>query len=591
LGSFRLRLVTYFLLLALLPLLAASWAFSEVAKRGEVGNVDARLNAALRVAINDYSRRVRVDLTGTATSLAHATQVQQAFQTHNRNALVRLARTLPHVGFYSGDRLLAGEEPHGLTVTRTSSVFSTGGALIGRIVVWTPLDRTLVGSLRAGAGLAAPDKVLLVRGGHVLTGPQELLGADVAPMPQPDYLNLGGTKYRGVTAPILETDPPLTLAVLTPTNAIDDAVSSLRERFLLFAFLALAIVALLSWLLGRTIVRSLRELADAAGAVSRGQFGQRVPVRGRDEFATLGRAFNEMSGQLAAERGRVQDAVDRFGKALAATHDPYTLLNVIVESAVEATGAAGGRLVVDGEEQARAGDPAEGGGKPLVIPLGPEGGEDAMLLLTPAGTDFGDQSRELALWLGSQAAIALENVRLHRLVARQASTDGLTELANRREFEDSLANEISRAERFGGSLALILADLDNFKQVNDRFGHQAGDEVLKAFADILRETVRDIDVAARYGGEEFAVLLPQTDITGAERLAERLREAVETRPMAHAHATPVIVTASFGVASFAEGGTATGLFGAADEALYRAKRAGKNCVVCADANGPVRAGH
>jgi diguanylate cyclase (GGDEF)-like protein len=590
LGSFKIRLVTYFLLLALLPLLAASWAFSEVATRGEVGNTDARLNAAVRVAINDYSRRVRVDLARTASSLAHATTVQQAFLTHNRAALVRLVRTLPDAAFYSGDHLIAGEAPQTLSVTRSSSVFATGGALIGRIVVWIPLDGTLLAQLRAGAGLGRPDRVLLVRNGSVLAGPNDLAGAAIAPLPKPSYIELAGTRYRGISAPILEVNPPLTLVVLSPTTEIDNAVAALRERFLLFAFLALAIVALLAWLLGRTIVRSLRELADAAGAVSRGQFGQRVPVRGRDEFATLGRAFNEMSGQLAAERGRVQDAVDRFGKALAATHDPFTLLNVIVESAVEATGAAGGRLVVDGEEQARAGVPDEGG-RPLVIPLGPEGSEEAMLLLTPSGADFGDQSRELALWLGSQAAIALENVRLHRLVARQASTDGLTELANRREFEDSLANEISRAERFGGSLALILADLDNFKQVNDRFGHQAGDEVLRTFADILRETVRDIDVAARYGGEEFAILLPQTDISGAERLAERLRGAVETRPTAHAQGIPVVVTSSFGVASFPEAGTAPGLFAAADEALYRAKRAGKNCVVCADSNGPVRARH
>ena len=589
-GSFKIRLVTYFLLLALLPLLAASWAFSEVATRGEVGNTDARLNAALRVAINDYSRRVRVDLAETASSLAHATTVQQAFLTHNRGALVRLVRTLPDAAFYSGDHLVAGEAPQSLSVTRSSSVFATGGALIGRIVVWIPLDRTLLAQLRAGAGLGRPDRVLLVRNGSVLTGPNDLAGAAIAPLPKPSYIELAGTRYRGISAPILEGKPPLTLVVLSPTTEIDNAVATLRERFLLFAFLALAIVALLAWLLGRTIVRSLRELADAAGAVSRGQFGQRVPVRGRDEFATLGLAFNEMSGQLAAERGRVQDAVDRFGKALAATHDPFTLLNVIVESAVEATGAAGGRLVVDGEEQARAGVPDEGG-RPLVIPLGPEGSEEAMLLLTPSGADFGDQSRELALWLGSQAAIALENVRLHRLVARQASTDGLTELANRREFEDSLANEISRAERFGGSLALILADLDSFKQVNDRFGHQAGDEVLRTFADILRETVRDIDVAARYGGEEFAILLPQTDIAGAERLAERLRGAVETRPTAHAQGIPVVVTSSFGVASFPEAETAPGLFAAADEALYRAKRAGKNCVVCADSNGPVRARH
>ena len=94
-GSFKVRLVTYFLLLALLPLLAASWAFSQVATRSEVGNTDSRLNAALRVAINDYSRRVRTDLAGTANSLANATTVQQAFQTRNRAALVHLARLVP----------------------------------------------------------------------------------------------------------------------------------------------------------------------------------------------------------------------------------------------------------------------------------------------------------------------------------------------------------------------------------------------------------------------------------------------------------------------------------------------------------------
>jgi diguanylate cyclase (GGDEF)-like protein len=588
LGSFKLRLVTYFLLLALLPLLAASWAFSEVATRGEVSNTDSRLNAALRVAINDYSRRVRVDLVGTANSLAHATTVQQAFQTSNRAALVRLARSVPGATFYINNQLIAGDPPEGLHVERTSSVFDEDGALIGRIIVWFPLDRTLLAQLRTAAGLTQPDRILLAQGGEVVAGPPDVVGTKIAPLPDPSYEALGDARYRAVSAPILEGNPTLTLVAVTPKSTIDDAVSGLRERFLIFAFLALAIVAILAWLLGRTIVRSLRELADAAGAVSRGQFGQRVPVRGRDELATLGRAFNEMSGQLAAERGRVQDAVDRFGKALAATHDPFTLLNVIVESAVEATGAAGGRLVVDGEEQARAGNPEEGG-QPLVIPLGPEGGEDAMLLLTPAGTDFGDQSRELALWLGSQASIALENVRLHRLVARQASTDGLTELANRREFEESLANEISRAERFGGNLALILADLDNFEQVNDRFGHQAGDEVLRSFAEILRETVRDIDVAARYGGEEFAVLLPQTDIVGAEALAERLREAVESRAMAEVQDSSVMVTASFGVASFPDAGTGPGLFAAADEALYRAKRAGKNCVICAETNGHVRA--
>src|SRR6266540_3744348 len=565
-GSFKLRLVTYFVLLSLVPLLAASWAFSQVSTRGELSNADARLNAAMRVAVRDYTQSVRDDAARASASLARATSVQRAFLTRNRAALVRLSHDVPNSAFYSRNQLLAGSPPPKLAAKRMSAVLSTNQKLLGRIVVWIPLDNGLLSELRANAGLETGDRLLLATGGRIVAGPRSFIGSREIPGERARYVKLGGNEYRAVSTAILSGNPNVTLVALTPTSSIHSAVGDLRERFLLFAFAALA----------------------AAAAVARGQFGERVPVRGRDEFATLGRAFNEMSEQISAERGRVREAVDRFGKALAATHDPFALLNVIVESAVEATGATGGRLVVDGQEQARAGDP-DRGGRPLVIPLGPDGGENTMLLLAPEGADFGDQSRELALWLGSQAAVALENVRLHRLVERQASTDGLTDLANRRHFEEALAAEISRAERFGGALALVLADLDDFKQVNDRYGHQAGDDVLRAFADVLRDTVRDIDVAARYGGEEFAVLLPQTDLEGAERLAERLREAMEARRLTLHPGASFSVTSSFGVASFPEAPTPAALFAAADEALYRAKSAGKNCVVCAPSDGAVRA--
>jgi diguanylate cyclase (GGDEF)-like protein len=586
-GSFKLRLLTYFLLLSLVPLVAASWAFSEVATRGELANTDARLNAALRVAVRDYTEKVR-DAAETAASLARVPAVQQALTEHNPSELVRIAREEPNVAFYSRDRLLVGNEPQDFHAERSANVLAPEGKVLGRILAWVPLDEGLLGQLRVNAGLVSGDVLALASAGDIVAGPPAFIGARETFGERARYVELGGKDYRAVGTPILTGPTTVTLVALTPKSEIQGAVGDLRERFLLFAFAALIIVALLAWLLGRTIVRSLKELADAAGAVARGQYAQRVPVRGRDEFATLGRAFNEMSEQLSAERGRVQDAVDRFGKALAATHEPFMLLNVIVESAVEATGAAGGRLVVDGREQARAGDP-DRGGQPLVIPLGPDGSESAMLLLTPEGPDFGDQSRELALWLGSQAAVALENVRLHRIVERQASTDGLTDLANRRHFEETLASEISRAERFGGSLALVLADLDDFKQVNDRYGHQAGDDVLREFAAVLRDTVRDIDLAARYGGEEFAVLLPQTDLEGAERLAERVREAMAKRRLAIVPGAAFTVTSSFGVAAFPEAPTPAALFAAADEALYRAKSAGKNCVVTADAGGAVRA--
>jgi diguanylate cyclase (GGDEF)-like protein len=587
-GSFKLRLVTYFLLLSLVPLVAASWAFSEVATRGEMANSDARLNAALRVAVRDYTQRVRDDAVGAANSLAHATSVQRAFIEHNRSALVRTAREVPNSAFYSREELLAGHEPLAPAAERSASVFNEDGRLLGRIVVFIPLNADLLRELRVNSGLQPADELALATGGMIVAGPPAFVGSEQIPGEHARYVGFGGEQHRAVSTAILTGQPAVTLIALTPKSEIDGAVGHLRERFLVFAFGALVIVSLLAWLLGRTIVRSLKELADAAGAVARGQFEKPVPIRGRDEFAMLGRAFNEMAEQLSAERGRVQDAVDRFGTALGATHDPFMLLGVIVESAVELTGAAGGRLLVEGYEQARAGEP-EQGGRPLVIPLGPDGSENATLLLTPKGADFGDQSRELALWLGSQAAVALENVRLHRIVERQASTDGLTELANRRQFEETLESEISRAERFGGGLALVLADLDDFKKVNDRYGHQAGDDVLREFAAVLRDTVRDIDLAARYGGEEFAVMLPQTDLEGAERLAERLRQAMAARRMAIVPGEAVTVTASFGVAAFPEAATPEALFAAADEALYRAKSAGKNCVIVADGDGAVRA--
>jgi diguanylate cyclase (GGDEF)-like protein len=427
-----------------------------------------------------------------------------------------------------------------------------------------------------------------------VAGPEGVNGA-LGRVDRPEYLEIGDSEYRAVGTSIFSGAGTANLVALVPRENIDAAVQDLRERFLVFALIALSVVALLAYTLGRTIVSALRTLADAAGAIAHGQFEGRVPVRGRDEFATLGQAFNDMAEQLetrrqelATERVRVQEAIARFGDALAATHDPYALLPVIVESAVEATGAVGGRLVVEGKELARAGDPEAARGPDLEIPL-ESGSEQALLVLSPSAPEFSPDSLDLARWLGSQAAVALENARLHRLVERQAVTDGLTELANRRQFEQALASEINRAERFGGTLALILADLDNFKQVNDRYGHQAGDEVLRRFAEVLRETVRDVDLPARYGGEEFAVLLPQTDIEGAEHLAERLRQAVAERPMTTRPGSLVACTASFGVASFPDSSTPAALFAAADEALYRAKAAGKNRVVCADADGAVRA--
>lgn len=181
--------------------------------------------------------------------------------------------------------------------------------------------------------------------------------------------------------------------------------------------------------------------------------------------------------------------------------------------------------------------------------------------------------------LGVMAAHALETVWEIEEINRRARTDALTGLANRQQFEERLSRIVLETNRFGGSCTLIVIDIDRFKQVNDTYGHQTGDEVLKRVAIVLQEEVRNVDLCARYGGEEMALLLPQTDLAGGCQLAERLRSAVGDKPVVIG-GREIHVTISLGVATYPEGARDRDeLFSAADRALYGAKRAGRNKVV------------
>jgi diguanylate cyclase (GGDEF)-like protein len=155
--------------------------------------------------------------------------------------------------------------------------------------------------------------------------------------------------------------------------------------------------------------------------------------------------------------------------------------------------------------------------------------------------------------------------------ASEARIDSLTGLANRRAAEEILAAEISRAQRFQHQLAIVLLDLDRFKEINDSFGHAAGDMMLRAVSRLLTSLARQGDTVARWGGEEFVVVLPETDLTGARRFAERLRRTIEAHVVGEMR-----TTASCGVATMLPDDDADALLGAADQGLYRAKSNGRN---------------
>ncbi len=179
------------------------------------------------------------------------------------------------------------------------------------------------------------------------------------------------------------------------------------------------------------------------------------------------------------------------------------------------------------------------------------------------------------------AAAALERIDLHEKAQRfqlLAITDPLTGLLNRRYLEERFAQEIERSKRYQFPLSFVMMDIDSFKSFNDTFGHQAGDEVLRETAHCIRKSLRNFDVAARYGGEEFIVVLPETDVTSATILAERLRKAVEQHFISERSRHPV--TVSIGVSSLSKVlQNRHQVIRAADQALYAAKKRGKNCVV------------
>jgi diguanylate cyclase (GGDEF)-like protein len=218
----------------------------------------------------------------------------------------------------------------------------------------------------------------------------------------------------------------------------------------------------------------------------------------------------------------------------------------------------------------------------LAVPLPGDGPSGYLTIFTRSPEhSFEEEDVQELEALALRAAPAIENARRFREARQLADLDALTGLHNRRFFHETLGREVARAHRYQRELALIVFDLDDFKEINDRIGHLAGDAVLAEAAERVRDVVRSADIACRVGGDEFAVILPEASLEDADQLYRRIQHNVSARPVSQGGKLYL----SAGVAELRPDDDAVTFFQRADDALYRAKDAGKGRVVAANSPG------
>jgi two-component system, cell cycle response regulator len=541
-----------------------------------------------------------------------------------------------------------------------------------------PIDAALLGRLSDAAGVRvnaiAPDVPHAAEDQPVIETARTLKSDATGTAP-------GGRVVRRVDP---QPGQPFTLALSVPGDDPQGLYAALVAIVLCAGLVAVSV----AWWLARSTTHPLTELAHAVERVADGDLSARVPVRSLDEVGRLGGTFNRMAREmqgyvqaLTASRDQLRGQLGVLGDTLSSTHDLHRILQVILQTAMAATGAQSGVvLLVDPVSGALVGQVGEGlagllpasrpstevdvlqlhvglgegllgavaaSGEPLrgrvdrdgpplspaeprcmtyvAVPFaapgggpttglesrsdgppasagspafdGPPAARGVLALYNRHGFDeFDDADLVTLRTFAGQAAVAVDNVRVHEEAQRLSLTDPLTGLSNYRYLRESLRREIERATRFGRTLAVLVLDLDHFKDINDTHGHAAGDAVLAEFARRLRAEIREVDFAFRQGGEEFVILLPETDTTGGVVVAQRLGAAVRRAPVIVVSSglggepKQIPVTVSIGIAVFPEHGTTgAAVLEAADEALYAAKAAGRDTFAVAVTAGAIGA--
>ncbi len=223
--------------------------------------------------------------------------------------------------------------------------------------------------------------------------------------------------------------------------------------------------------------------------------------------------------------------------------------------------------------------------KTLALPLKSEGKDVGIIVAKSTDEPINQKDEDYLSQLASQIATTINRANVYAEILKHATLDALTGFYNRRQLEDRIKQEVSNAKRQKAPLCGIMTDIDFFKNVNDTYGHAAGDLVLKTIAKIIRGQLREYDIAGRYGGEEFSILLPFTKIKEAEMVAERLRKTIESKTIDISKVTPdsdvktINITLSLGIYEIKETDSDEDLLRKADKALYHAKNTGRNKVV------------
>jgi diguanylate cyclase (GGDEF)-like protein len=193
------------------------------------------------------------------------------------------------------------------------------------------------------------------------------------------------------------------------------------------------------------------------------------------------------------------------------------------------------------------------------------------------GDNFNSDDIALIQLFGQLIGASIGNVKMFEKIQHQAATDGMTGLANYRTFYDILEKELLRVRRYGGKIALIMVDIDNLKKINDAYGHRVGDVVIKRVSKRIKECIRQIDTAARYGGDEFAIILPNTNLSKARLVAERMVNAVARSQIVWKN-EQIIPSISIGLGEYGPDTNPEDMTSRSDQALYIAKQSGKNTI-------------